>query len=121
MSTGLRVVLNMKSCENTRLYRAIGFAEFFSVMDTGLFTLRPNGLESKYFGMDFNETLDFANKAFNIHVVAIVEAVVKKGVLNRVGDFTEVDFSVFKSGTVEIHREHLDEFNDAVLEIKHVF
>ena len=111
----------MKKDETVRLFRAVGFAEFCSIIDTGLFTLRPNGLESKYFGMDFDETLVFSNMVFNIHVVAIIETVVDRSVLNRVGDFTKVDSSVFKSGTVEVHKEHLDEFNDAILEIKHVF
>ena len=111
----------MKIGETVSLFRAVGFVEFCSVMETGLFTLRPNGLESKYFGLDFGETLVFANKVFNIHVVAIVETIVDKSVLNNVGDFTKVDSSVFKSGTVEVHKEHLDEFNSSVSGIKHVF
>jgi len=111
----------MEINETESLFRAVGFAEFSSIMETGLFSFRPNGLESKYFGMDFKETLVFADKAFNIHVAAIIEAVVEKSVLARIGDFTRVDLSVFRSGTVEIHKEYLNEFNNAVLEIKHVF
>ena len=111
----------MKMNNTVRLFRAVGYAEFNSIMKTGLFTLRPNGLESKYYGMDFEETLDFANKVFNVHVTAIIEAVVYENVLQRIGDFTSVDSSVFKSGTVAIHKEYLKEFNKAVLEIKHIF
>ena len=107
--------------EAVSLYRAVGFAELSNIMEIKQFSIRPNGLESKYFGMDFNETLDFANKVFNIHVVSIVEATVASSVLNEIGDFTRVDSSVFKSGTVEIHMEHLDEFNSSVSEIKHLF
>ena len=103
------------------LYRAVGFVEFRSIMESRIFTLRPNGLESKYFGVDFYETLDFANRVFNIHVVAIVEVKVERSLLSVIGDFTRVDSSVFKSGTVEIHKENLGEFNIAVLEIKHLF
>jgi len=103
------------------LFRAIGFVEYNSIIETKEFSLRPNGLESKYFGMDFGETLDFANKVFNIHVVAIVEAAVDIIVLDEIGDYTKVDGSVFKSGTVAIHEEHLDKFNSSVIEIKHVY
>ena len=111
----------MQKDQMVRLFRAIGFAEYVSIMETGKFTLRPNGLESKYFGMDFDETLVFANKVFNIHVVAIVETEIESGILDIVGDFTKVDSSVFKSGTVAIHKDQLDEFNNAIRKIKHVF
>ena len=111
----------MDTVDPVSLFRAVGFAEYDSILDTRKFSLRPNGLESKYFGMNFNETLDFANKVFNIHVVAIVEAKVEREVLNQIGDFTKVDITVFKSGTVEIHKEHLERFNRAVSKIKHVY
>ena len=107
--------------DSVKLYRAVGFAEFTSIMDTGRFSLRPHGLESKYFGLNFNETLDFSNKVFNVHVVAIIETSVTESVLNTIGDFTKVDITVFKSGTVEIHEEHLSAFNDSVLDIRHVY
>ena len=107
--------------DSVRIYRAVGFAEFNSIMGTGHFSLRPNGLESKYFGLDFSETLVFANKVFNIHVAAIVEATVVKSVLDAVGDFTKVDTSVFRGGTVGIHKEHLNIFNNAVLAVKHKY
>jgi len=103
------------------LYRAVGFVEFRSIMESRIFTLRPNGLESKYFGVDFYETLDFANRVFNIHVVAIIEAKVPHDLLLKIGDFTKVDSTVFKSGTVEVHKEQLDDFNDSILGIRHVF
>ena len=111
----------MRTEETVSLYRAVGVVEFNSIMESRRFTLRPNGLESKYFGKRLDETIDFANKVFNVHVVAIVEATICKDVLDGIGDFTKVDTYVFKSGTVEIHKEQLDEFNSAVLEIKHMF
>ena len=111
----------MKKDQVVTLFRAVGFTEFVNIMEIGIFTLRPNGLESKYFGMDFNETLDFANKVFNVHVVVIVETEIEKSVLDNIGDFTKVDTSVFKSGTVEVHKENLDKLNDAIRKIKHVF
>ena len=111
----------MRKDQIFKLFRAVGFTEYADIIETGIFSLRPNGLESKYFGMDFNETLDFANKVFNIHVVAIVETEIGKRVLENIGDFTKVDISVFKSGTVEVHKENLDNFNKAISKIKHVF
>jgi len=111
----------MKIDDAVSLYRAVGFTEFSSIMETRQFSLRPNGLESKYFGMDFDETLDFANKVFNIHVVAIVRVKVGKSTLNEIGDFTRVDSSVFRSGTVEIHKEHLDNFNNTIFDVKHLY
>ena len=107
--------------DSVHIYRAVGFTEFNGIMDTGHFSLRPNGLESKHFGLDFEETLVFANKVFNVHVVAIIEAVVVKSVLDSVGDYTKVDISVFKSGTVGIHKEHLSVFNNAVLDVRHKY
>ena len=111
----------MKIEDPVSLFRAVGFAEYSSILETRAFSLRPNGLESKYFGFDFDETLDFANKVFNVHVVAIIEATVAREVLYQVGDFTKVDSSVFRRGTVEVHKEHLDKLNDAVIDIKHVY
>jgi len=40
-------------------------------------------------------------------------------VLEHIGDYTNVDITLFKTGTVEIHPEHLDEFNDSIIEIIH--
>ena len=111
----------MKINNTVEVFRAVGFAEFSNIMETGKFNLRPNGLESKHFGMKFEETLDFANKVFNVHVAAIIEITVNEIVLKRTGDFTSVDSSVFKSGTVAVYKEYLEKFNTAVLEIKHVF
>ena len=103
------------------LFRAVGYAEFCNLICTKKFSLRPHGLEAKYFGMNFNETLDFANKVFNIHVVAIVETIVDAKTVKDVGDFTMVDATVFKSGTVEIDKVYLDRFNESIIEIKHVY
>jgi hypothetical protein len=39
--------------------------------------------------------------------------------LERIGDFTNVDTTLFRAGTVEIHPEDLDEFNNSIIEIIH--
>ena len=111
----------MDGDKNIHLFRAIGYSEYLSIIDTKEFSLRPNGLEAKYFGMNFEETLDFANKVFNIHVVAIVETIINEYILKEIGDFTLVDTTVFKSGTVEIDKIHLNKFNDSIIEIKHIY
>jgi len=103
------------------LFRAVGYAEFTKIIETRKFSLRPNGLEAKYFGMSFNETLDFANKVFNVHVAAIVEVIADEKTVRAIGDFTMVDTTVFKSGTVEIDKENLEMFNNSIIEIKHVY
>jgi hypothetical protein len=101
------------------LYRAIGSDEFESVMLTKQFSFLKNKAEVKYFGFNFDETLRFANKAFNMDLVAVIEVKINKVVLDKIGDFTHVDPFLFKSGTVEIQPENLDEFNRAIVKITH--
>ena len=96
------------------LYRAVSAEEFYSIMKIHRFTFHPKGVDVKYFGVDFEETLAFANEIINIDLVAVIEVSVARAVLNRVGDFIHVDPFLFKSGTVEIHAEQLDEFNNAI-------
>ena len=101
------------------LYRAVGVDEFSSIIRTKQFTVLENGLHIKCFGMDLAETLDFANKDFNVDVVAVFEVTISEDILNRIGDFTHVDPYIFKSGTVEIRVENLDEFNREMLSVIH--
>jgi hypothetical protein len=105
--------------EVVSLYRAMGAGEFENVMLTKQFSLLKNKAEVKYFGFDFDETLRFADKAFNMDLVAVVEVKISKVVLGKIGDFTHVDPFLFKSGTVEIQPENLDEFNRAIVMITH--
>jgi len=101
------------------LFRAMGEAEFESVMSTKIFSLIKGKAEVKYFGLDFDETLSFADKAFNLDLVCVLEVCVKKTVLDMIGDFTHVDPFLFKCGTVEIQPEDLEEFNRAITKIVH--
>jgi filamentous hemagglutinin len=103
------------------LFRAIGENEFFSVMRTGRFSYWSYSAKVKYFANDFDETLKFANMAFATDITAILEIRVHTEVLDKIGDFTNVDTTLFKSGTVEIQPEYLEEFNDSILEIIHRF
>jgi len=101
------------------IYRAIGEIEFYSVMRTNQFSFWPCSAKVKYFAMDFEETLKFANMAFAMDIAAVLEVKVQKSILELIGDFTHVDTTLFRSGTVEIQPENLDEFNNSIIEIIH--
>jgi len=103
------------------LYRAVSDTEFYSVMRTNQFSIHPKGAHVKYFGLDYEETLAFADKITSIDVTAIVEVTVLRDVLERLGDFTHVDSFIFRSGTVVIQSEDLDEFNRAIQLIEHKY
>lgn len=103
----------------TNLYRAVGADEFSSIIRTKQFAVLEHGLQVKHFGLDYSETLCFADKDFNIDVVAILEVEINSALLKELGDFTHVDTFIFRSGTVEIRSDRLSEFNNAILKITH--
>jgi hypothetical protein len=47
----------------------------------------------KYFANELEETIKFANKAFATDIVAVLEVIVQKDVLERIGDFTVAPIS----------------------------
>ena len=98
----------------TSLYRAVGLEEYYSIIRKKKFSCHPAGAEVKYFGLDRDETVKFANMIININVVAVFEVTIPSATLEQIGDFTEVDTFLFKRGTVEIHKTDLDIFNDAI-------
>ena len=103
------------------LFRAVGEVELRDVLWKNAFSLLDNGSHVKYFGLDFDDTLKFANLIFNIDVVAILEVRISTNIVMKIGDFTHVDSFIFRNGTVEIHREHMDEFNKSIISIRQVF
>jgi hypothetical protein len=103
----------------TSLYRAVGPDEFYDVMKTGEFNVIPNGLQAKQFGLSYEETLKFAEKYSDIG--AVIEVKLPTDVLNKLGDFTQVDRFIFKNGTVTIEADKLGEFNKAIQEITHKY
>ena len=115
----VRSTEDFSSEDNVSLFRAIGESEFNSVMRTKRFSFWHHSAKVKYFANNFEETIEFANKAFATDVVAVLEVVVKKDTLERIGDFTNVDTTLFRAGTVEIHPEHLIEFNNSIIQIIH--
>lgn len=98
---------------------AVGPDEFYDVMKTSKFNVIPNRLQAKQYGLSFEETLKFADKYSNIG--AIIEAKVPTSVLSKIGDFTQVDKFIFKSGTVTIHADKLGEFNKIIQELIHMY
>jgi hypothetical protein len=89
-------------------------------MQSKLFSLPISKVSNvKYFGVDYEETVAFANKIQLIDIVAIIEAGVLYDTLLRIGDFTHVDSFLFKKGTIIIQAEDLHEFNKAVQYIEH--
>ena len=104
-----------------KLYRAVGFGEYALLADGEKFQILRGGVAAKYFGKSFEDTLNFANKPINNGMVAIFEVAVNENVLLDVGDFAQVDKFIFRSGTVEIPEERLDEFNEAVQYVRHIY
>jgi hypothetical protein len=92
------------------LYRAVGDREFYSTMQTGRFSCLPGGVGVKYFGLDFADTLGFADKIVNRNTVAVLEIEAIREVVQRIGDFVCVDPFLFKHGTVEIWESDLVAF-----------
>lgn len=80
----------------------------------------PKGVNAKYFGKSFEETLKFANTPIGRTAIAIFEITVDKKIAEKLSDNTEVDPIIFKKGTTIIFAEDLDEFNNAItnLELK---
>ena len=112
----------MKQVEDTvKLYRAVGFEEYDKLSDGEKFSILEGGVNVKYFGRNLEETIIFANKNINKGLIAIFEVEIENSILLSIGEFVAVDTFIFKSGTVEIHEEHLQEFNNAIKYIKHVF
>ena len=103
------------------LFRAVGAGEFYSIIQTARFSCLPGGVGVKYFGKNFEDTLRFADMVINRNIVAVIEVEVSKTVLDRIGDFEDVDSFIFKHGTVEIWESDLGEFNGAIVRIVHKF
>ncbi|MCL2017119.1 MAG: hypothetical protein FWG68_12825 [Defluviitaleaceae bacterium] len=103
----------------TKLYRAVGVEEYFSIKRTGKFSLHNLGVDVKYFGLNFEETLKFADMLFNVEVVAIISVEIDAAKLQNLADFTHIDTYLFKSGTAIITAANLPCFNSAIKNIKH--
>jgi len=89
-------------------------------MESKRFSLPPDkSTNVKYFGVDYSETVEFADLIQFIDIVAVIEVSVSYEKLLQIGDFTHVDVFLFKKGTVIIHTEDLNDFNNAIKYIEH--
>lgn len=52
---------------------------------------------------------------------AVIEVKLPTKVLNKLGDFIQIDRFIFKNGTVTIEADKLGEFNKAIQEITHKY
>jgi len=111
----------MEKIDKISLYRAVGIEEFASIIEFSKFTIPDGGVGVKYFGLDFEETLVFANDNFNNGIIAIFEATIEKSILEEIGDFTHVDRFIFKSGTAIISVENLETFNNSIQDLIHKY
>ena len=103
----------------TSIYRAVGPEEYFDLFDVKKFRPGPKSAKVKYFGLDFDETLKFAD--WTPDASAIIEVKIPDSVLKDIGDFTPLDTPIFKHGTVTIPGDQLDIFNKYITDILHVF
>lgn len=111
--------VSLRTDDITSIYRAVGPNEYYSVVGSGKFDTVPTGMEVKQFGLDMQDTINFAERYPNI--AAVLEVKIPKGILNNIGDFTKVDTTIFKNGTVTIQPENLDIFNKYLKEILHIY
>ena len=79
----------------------------------------PRSAEVKYFGRDFHETLKFAD--WTPDASAIIEVKIPKSILDEIGNFTPLDSTIFRKGTVMIEPENLDVFNKNMSGFYHIF
>ena len=78
----------VNSDEITSIYRAVGPQEYYNVLDSGKFSRIPQALQAKQFGVDLQDTINFAERYFDI--AAVLEIKIPKTILDKVGDFTHV-------------------------------
>ncbi|MFI5441381.1 RHS repeat domain-containing protein [Pseudomonas aeruginosa] len=113
-------VTKVVEVESVYLYRAVGPEEFYSIMDSGKFSLRYEGNEMKQFGMNLNEVLTYANTNFDYS--AVVKAVVDKSALKGFEvTHGQIDSFIFKSGVVTVKEGGMELLNRSVRSIHHEF
>ena len=105
-----RATNTSRGVRTTRVYRSVSPSEANSIRATGQFRLSPGGMESKQFGLSLRETRNFGTRVGQNQVV---RARVPNNMLRQL-DRTRVDTTWFRRGTVTVHRNQLNAFNEAV-------
>ena len=100
---------------STTIYRSISSAEADDIISTGRFNLSPSGMEAKQFGLNYDETVMFGNTIKPTqHIVVSAELPTSMVPQFYNGGTGGIDTTIFKSGTLTVYGEQLDDFNDAI-------
>lgn len=105
-----------KAEEITEIFRAVSKAELKDIQKTGQFRSTLGSLEAKQFGLSQKETQAFQSMYSDL--AATTKTTIDTKTLDKVGDLTPVDSFNFKTGTVTIQKENLEQFNKAIKAIE---
>ena len=97
--------------DSVNLYRSISDSEALDIAMTGGFSTSGNTMACKQFGLNYDEVKLFGKK-FNQSFFANVE--IPKNIFDQLY-LKGVDTTLFRSGTVTVYEELLDEFNKAII------
>ena len=103
-------VVDSASDSVTTLYRSVSNAEAHDILTTGQFNLPAGGMESKQFAFDLCETQQFGRWAGQNQIVS---ASIPTSMLKQF-DTVGVDTIIFRAGTLTVHADQLEMFNQAV-------
>ncbi|WP_394921449.1 RHS repeat-associated core domain-containing protein [uncultured Robinsoniella sp.] len=104
------------------LYRAVSPEEFDDIFSSNSFRGKMDGttLQAKEFGNSFSETLDFANRSINSDKAAIIKVSIPESIYNKLTHMN-LDPGIFKSGTPVVEPNMLNEFNNNIISIEHIY
>jgi len=106
--------------ELTSLYRAVSPDEYYDLMNTNVISTIEQGMDAKQFGLNFDETLAYADKFSDY--AAIVEIKVPKSTVDVLNDVAaNIDTTIFKKGVVTIQPDDFAEFNKSIIDIIHAY
>jgi len=97
------------------IYRAIGIDEYYSIRNTGIFSMGP-GCEAKYFGLNLDDTIAFSNWATD--TVSIVKTSVPMSFVKKTA--FNVDSRIFRQGSMVVDRTLIVELNKVMTKITYV-
>ncbi|HZG13658.1 MAG TPA: polymorphic toxin-type HINT domain-containing protein [Candidatus Bathyarchaeia archaeon] len=109
------------SCENSPyidLFRAIEQPELDDLKQNNYkFRIVPTGFQVKQFGVNYEEVRRLSKSAVFKNTIAIVRARIPKTMYNQL-DHTPVDPFYLKSGSVSVHPDMIDKFNESLIEVE---
>jgi len=102
------------------LFRAMSAAEYTLLMDSGRFSFAEGGCEMKQFGLDLQETLDFAR--FQPDYAMIIRVKVPARSVKRFHVSDRIDPFIFRHGVLTVDGlEKLGLFNAVVRQIRDAY